>query len=88
MPCSCLCSMVGYNPDSYGEHHHKNCPLYGVEKFPQLFYYEEAIDAWAPAPKDLESILDLGYIDDNEIIEIQFKRIDMTDKEMDELPED
>jgi hypothetical protein len=80
--------MAGYGPESYGQHHHKNCSLYGVEKFSQLFYYEQGLDAWIPAPCDVRSILDLNYLDNSEIVNIQFKRIDMTDKEMDELPED
>lgn len=59
-------------------------------KKPRLFYYEEGVDAWTPAPKNLSSILDVNshFSSDGDICEIKFKRIDLTDKEFSELPMD
>jgi hypothetical protein len=58
-------------------------------KKPRLFYWEDAVDAWIPAPDEVDNILCLdGFDEDGEIIEIRFKRIDMTDFEYDHLPED
>lgn len=57
-------------------------------KKPRLFYYEDAIDAWTLAPDMVENIIDLdSFLEDGEIIEIQFKRQDMTDDEINALPE-
>jgi|GEM_PF-5656713 len=58
------------------------------EKKPRLFYFEEACDAWVPAPDHVENILSLdSFMSDNEEIEIRFKRVDMTDDEYDNMPE-
>jgi len=61
-----------------------------TEKKPRLFYYEEAVDAWIPAPDNLENIiaLDSHFGSDKEVIEIKFKRLDLSDLEMEALPED
>ncbi len=57
-------------------------------KKPRLFYYEEAENCWMPAPDMLEMLLDLSMFgSDEEVIEIQFKRVDMTDEEFSSLPE-
>jgi len=57
-------------------------------KKPRLFYFEEGVDAWIPAPDNRENIVDLDiFSGSGEIIEIQFKRIDMTDTEFNNLPE-
>jgi hypothetical protein len=68
--------------------HHSACPLYSTEKHPRLFYYEEAIDAWTPAPDMIENILSCDRLDNGEDMEISFKRVDMTDEEYDAIPED
>jgi hypothetical protein len=56
-------------------------------KKPRLFYYEEDVNAFIPVPASVEGELliaeDMG--DDGEIVEIQFKRIDMTDEEYENL---
>ena len=58
------------------------------EKKPRLFYWEEAYDAWTPAPDLLENIIGVeNFFDDGDVEEIRFKRIDMTDEEFDVLPE-
>ncbi len=57
-------------------------------KKPRLFYFEEAEDCWCPAPDDIASILDLeSFSGDGDVIEIQFKRVDMSDAEIDNLEE-
>ena len=57
-------------------------------KKPRLFYYEEAVDGWVPVPELVENIIDVeDSLEDEEVIEIRFKRMDMTDQEMAELPE-
>jgi hypothetical protein len=53
-----------------------------------LFYYEEACDGWIPAPDKISELIDLDqFIYNSEVIEILFKRIDMTDTEFENLPE-
>lgn len=69
------------------EHHHRMCPKYKTEKFVHLFYYEDAVNAWVPAPDKIEEIISVSdQLENGEIIEIQFKRCDMTDEEIDSLP--
>ncbi|KKL83799.1 hypothetical protein LCGC14_1971150, partial [marine sediment metagenome] len=47
------------------------------------------VDAWAPVPDKTENLVDVHWtLSDGETIEVQFKRIDMTDDEFDNLPED
>jgi hypothetical protein len=60
------------------------------DKKPRLFYWEEAVDAWCPADgMNVDNIIGAeNFMDDGEILEIRFKRIDMTDAEMEALPED
>lgn len=88
MSNNCACkSWAGIGPESFGEHHHKNCPDYAVEKFPRIFYYEEAENCWAPTHCDIDCLFDASILEDGETIEIQFKRFDMTDKEFAEIPE-
>jgi len=88
--CNCLSRMAGYGPESWGKHHHVNCPKYATEKLPCLFYYEEALNAWVPTPfkVDGELICTKEQLDDGEEMELRFKRFDMTDKELAEMPED
>ena len=68
--------------------HHHRCELYSKEKRPRLFYWEEAYDAWVPAPDKIENIVDVGFtLDPDEETEVRFRRSDLTDKEMAELPD-
>lgn len=86
--CGCMgwCRAI---PGDGGQHHHKGCPLYATEKYPRLFYYDEGIDAWCPAHNDLDIIVGgPSQLVTGEIVEIQFVRRDMTDKEYFELPQD
>ena len=86
---NCKCRlMAGYGPDSFGKHHHVNCPNYESEKYPYLFYYEEAVDAWVPVPEkvDGELIVTVDQLDIGEEMEIRFKCVEYTDKEISELP--
>ncbi len=76
------------NPDDRGKNHHKRCEGYKAEKFPYLFYYEDAVDAWVPAPDEIAMIISTTSLDDKEKISIEFKRIDLTDEEYAAIPED
>ena len=71
-----------------GQHHHKNCPNYGTQKHPYLFYHCDGQDAWIPASEMLENTIDVANLEDKEEYEVRFKRLDLTDKEYDEMPED
>jgi hypothetical protein len=57
---------------------------------PRLFYWEEAYDAWIPAPERIEHIIDTEshFGEHGETFEITFKRVDMTDDEFDKMFED
>lgn len=91
---ACECSRLCFASDQdlaalAQKRHHSACPLYKTEKHPRLMYYEEAIDAWTPAPDDLASIISMEmFLRDGDIIEISFKQHDMTDEEFYSLPED
>ena len=88
--CECM-TWARATPDDLtkGQHHHPNCPKYETEKFPYLFYYEEAHSAWMPWVDgyDFSEMLDALCFDGDKM-EIQFVRRELTDKEIDELPED
>ena len=57
-------------------------------KKPRLFYYEEGVNAWIPAPDQTENIIIVdNFMKDGEVQNIRFKRIDMTDDELDSLPD-
>ena len=87
MPCECLSQMAGIGPESFGDHHHKNCEHYATEKYSYLYYYDEGSESWLPADPYLETYVfedcELG-----EVVEVQLKQVELTDKEVDELPED
>lgn len=84
--CECM-TWAGYGPESWGKHHHINCPKHKTEKFPYLFYYEEAESAWIPVPEKVENMISAeDQLEDGEKIEIEFKRVDMTDEEIVNLP--
>lgn len=59
-------------------------------KKPRLFYYEEAYDAWIPAPDMVAAIIDTDshFGEDGETFDLTFKRVDMTDEEFDNLFEE
>jgi len=64
-----------------------------AEKKTRLFYFEDAINALAPVPPDLEeallSFLFCEYDDDDVVtLDIRFQRADMTDEEFDAIPEE
>lgn len=70
--------------------HHSRCPLFKTQSRPRLFYWEEAVDAWVPAPDRVHNIIDAEShfaSPDDEPFEIRFKRVDLTDKEYAELPD-
>ena len=83
--CSTYCMAT---PDARGNNHHKMCSFYKTEKFPYLFYFEDSIDAWVPAPDEVEMIISAGSLCENETESIKFKRVDLTDEEYDQIPED
>ena len=56
-------------------------------KIPRLFYWEEAVDAFVPAPDHVSSLVDVFNLDADFNHEVVFKRIDMTDEEYANLPE-
>lgn len=57
-------------------------------KKPRLFYWEEAEDCWTPAEGlEIDNIVDVSSMDNEEVIEIRFRRFDMTDSEFENLPE-
>lgn len=69
--------------------HKHGCPVREGIKFPILFYYEEGLNTYIPAPETISemiSVEDTLYV--NEPYEIEFKRFDMTDEEFDTLPVD
>jgi len=86
-PCECINMCLPEGPESMGMHHNKMCPEYKAKKYPYLFYYEEAVDSWIPAPDKTEHIIATeDQLEDGEKIEIEFKRVDMTDDEYDSMP--
>lgn len=86
MPCECLSKMAGIGSESFGKHHHINCRHYATNKYTYLFYYSDGFDAWIPVSEKTGNVVDVLDFDANEEREIKFKRVDMTDKEYDEMP--
>jgi len=87
MACDVCISMAVTGPESFGQHHNKRCPKYKTERFPYLFYYEESENCWIPVPDEINNIIDVSQaLDEDEKIEIQFRRSDFTDAEFDSLP--
>jgi hypothetical protein len=90
---ACECSRLCFASDQdlaalAQKRHHSACPLYKTEKHPRLFYYEEAEDCWTPAPDMVDCLVSLdSFSGHGDTIEIDFKRIDMTDEEYDNMPE-
>lgn len=59
-----------------------------TEKTPRLFYYEEAENSWCPADGwTPDNVIDDNMLEDGEVCEVRFKRVDMTDEEFEALPE-
>ncbi len=92
MSCECInwsiTKQIQKNHNFKFYHHHPDCEGYKNDKIPRLFYYEEAENCWTPAPKKKENIIDVeDQLDSDEEIEIRFKRVDMTQFELDNLPE-
>jgi len=75
------------SPEDRGQHHHKNCPNYKTKKHAYLFYLEEAVDAYIPAPEKLEHIINADNMDVGQEHDILFRRVDMTDEEYDKMPQ-
>jgi hypothetical protein len=55
-----------------------------------LFYWEEAYDAWVPAPERIEHIIDTEshFGEDGETVDITFKRVDMTNEDFEKIWEE
>lgn len=89
----CSCALTRYVDEldfvtMRDKRHHPACPLHKTEKHPRLFYYEDAEDCWTPAPDDVNCIVSLdSFMSSGDRIEIEFKRIDMTDEEFYNLEE-
>lgn len=87
MTIKCTCTgkvlIQGENAPKASAHLY-DCPL--LKK--HLFYYEEAVDAWVPAPDRIDEILSLEQFDGDEKIEIEFRAVLMSDEELNNLPED
>ncbi len=84
--CNCK-NMAGYGDDSWGKHHHIACEKYATEKNPYLFYYEEGVEAWVPVPEKTEHLIVVDdQLDNDERMQLYFRRIDMTDKQIAEMP--
>ena len=57
-------------------------------KKPRLFYWEDAEDCWCFInEKDVPVLVDLANMNEGQEIELRFKRQDMTDEELDNLPD-
>jgi hypothetical protein len=59
-----------------------------TEKKPRLFYWEDAHDCWCPTSGlEIDNLVDVEFMDPGEVLEIRFKRMDMTDEEFSAIPE-
>lgn len=83
--CTCTGRVLiqGENAPKLSSHLY-GCPM--LKK--HLFYYEEAVDAWIPAFERVEQILDHTQFEDDEIIEIEFRVVYMSDEEFNKLTDD
>lgn len=52
----------------------------------RLFYYEETVEAWCPVPDLVEQIISTETMNAEDIEEIRFKCVELTDEEMAALP--
>lgn len=80
------CTCMTKTPEP--KHHTHGCPVRAGIKFSVLFYLSEGFDAYIPAPDKVQQIISVDdELEENESVEIEFKRFDMTDKEIDNLPD-
>jgi len=85
--CDCAKTLPQIGNEHLAVHHHEHCKGYATEKFPYLLYYEEAVGAWVFAPEKVENIIEADQMDVGDENTISFRRSDLTDKEVAELPE-
>lgn len=87
--CQCI-NWARIGPEFGGDHHHVRCEKYSTKKYPRLFYWEEGCNSWVSAPVLTENIISVEshFSEHGESVDIRFKRVDMTDKEYAELPEE
>jgi hypothetical protein len=80
------CTCVTKTPEP--KYHKHGCPVRKGIKFPRLFYYEDAVNSYIPAPVKVEEILNAedNFLSNGDLQEITFVRLDMTDEEVDNLP--
>ena len=86
----CECAKWARTPEEpHGQHHHGRCPKYATDTVPWLVCYDPAFDAWTLAPDNVvDNVFDFpDSMERGSEVEIRFKRVDMTDKEINELPE-
>ena len=57
---------------------------------PRLCYHDEGVGAWVPVDGicDASGIVNSEDKEDGEVVEVRFKRFDMTDADFDAIPED
>lgn len=57
-------------------------------KRPRLFYFEETEGAWCPSPDSVHNLIDLdSQLEDGEEVTVRFRRVDMSDEELLNLPD-
>lgn len=61
-------------------------------KTPRLFYFDDGVDAFVPVPPDadletLRALVGFDSMDNRDECVIRFRRVDMTDGELEALPE-
>lgn len=59
------------------------------KKKPRLFCFDETEEAWVLAPDEifLENLVSVDLLEDGEEQEVLFKRVDMTDEEVENIQE-
>ena len=58
-----------------------------MRKNKYLFYWEEAVNSYVPAPEKIENIIDKSMLDHEESQEIKFIVFEMTEEEYKNIPE-
>jgi hypothetical protein len=57
-------------------------------KKPRLFYWEAQLDTWCFInEKDVPALLELENMEEGEEVQLRFMRKDMTDEEVENLPD-
>lgn len=77
----CNCETDLPNP----EYHDHGCHVRKDLKLPRLFYYEDALSSYIPAPDNVGLCLSLSDMSEGEDEEVIFRRFDMTDEDFDKL---